>query len=84
MSKWTFKPNLKGFKELRNSAEMQAVLKEKAESIQSKAAASGGSYGSNVQAGATRAHARVYAADDKAKQDNLKNNILLKAIGGGS
>ncbi len=84
MSKWTFIPDPEGFTELRNSAEMQAILKEKADNVRGKAAASGGSYGCDVQAGATRAHARVYAENDAAKRANLKNNILLKALGGGS
>ncbi len=84
MSKWTFVPNLEGFRELRNSAEMQAILKEKADGVRAKAAAAGGSYGCDVQAGANRAHARVYAENDAAKRANLKSNILVKALGGGS
>lgn len=82
MSKdFEFKLNLPGLNELMKSSEMQAVLNEKAQSI---AAAAGEGYEiESAHPIQFVAIASVRASTWAAKRDNLKNNTLLKAMGGG-
>ncbi len=76
MSK-TFKLNRAGVRQLMQSTEMQAVLKEKASQIQARC---GDGYESDVMVGKNRANAMVRAATSKAKRDNMDNNTILKAV----
>ena len=70
-------------KEVRNmmrSSEMMAICREYAAGIASEA---GAGYGVSTYVGKTRVNASAYAETEKAHRDNLKNNTLLKALGGG-
>ena len=69
--------NEKGVRELLQSPEMAAICKEHAQTIANRA---GEGYMVTTYTGRTRVNASVYAATDKAKRDNLKNNTLLKAV----
>lgn len=80
MSNVKFKLNLAGLNELMKSAEMQSTLNAAAGQIQARAGA-----GYEVESAhpiSFVAIASVKAADYKARLDNLKNNTLLKAMGG--
>lgn len=80
MSNVRFKLNLAGLNELMKSAEMQSTLNAAAGQIQARAGA-----GYEVESAhpiSFVAIASVRAADYKARLDNLKNNTLLKAMGG--
>ena len=59
------------------SAEMQAILKERADSALNSL---GEGYKSDSRVGKNRANAMVYADTYRAKRDNLKNNSILKAV----
>lgn len=72
--------NYKGFNELRKSPEMQSVLAEHGQRILGTLPEG---YEGNVRAHQKRAVFYIYADSPEAKADNLKNNTLLKAIGGG-
>lgn len=79
-SKVKFKLNLAGLNELMKSEEMQSVLDSHASRIASAA-------GAGYEAEAAHpiqfiAIASVRAETQAAQRDNLKNNTLLKAIGG--
>lgn len=73
----TFKLNLNGLNALMKSSEMQSILNEGAESMQS---AAGGDY-EQAHPISFIAIASVKTANDKAKRDNKKNKTLLKASG---
>ncbi len=77
MSNFVFKLNRKGVAELMKSQAMQSVLKEHATTIKNRA---GDGYEQDIYVGKNRANAMVYADSIKAKRDNKKNNILLKAV----
>ena len=77
MSNFVFKLNRKGVAELMKSQAMQNVLKEHATTIKNRA---GDGYEQDIYVGKNRANAMVYADSIKAKRDNKKNNILLKAV----
>lgn len=71
--------NSAGIRDLLKSAEIQSVLNETAGEVARRA-------GEGYEAvpgtlGKTRANARVQAATNEAKKDNLENNTLLKALG---
>lgn len=84
MAKFTFKENISGFNELRNSNEVQELLLQKAKSIESSAKSkSGGSYTTDVKPGKTRAHARVKTADRRSRNMEYNHNCLLKSIDAG-
>ena len=72
MSKYKFELNRSGVRALLRSDEVKAILKSKAD-----AAAQACGNGYLMQ---TRVVARVSAVSAKAKQDNLKNNTILKAL----
>lgn len=80
MSKVKFELNRAGVRELMQSGEAIAVCKEYADAIQARA---GEGYEVTTYVGKTRANASVHAATPEARQDNLENNTLLKARGGG-
>ncbi len=77
MSKMKFKLNKPGVRELLKSAEMQALLEEKATGIKNRC---GDGYEQDVYVGRKRANAMVYPSSYEAAQDNLKNNTILKAV----
>ena len=68
-----------GIQELLKSDEMAAVCKEHAEAVAQRA---GDGYKVDTYVGKTRVNAMVSADSAKARKDNLKNNTLLKALGG--
>ena len=78
MSK-NFKLNRSGVRQLMQSQEMQAVLREKASKI---AARCGDGYEQDIMVGKNRANAQVWAETSQAKRDNSKNNTILKAVRG--
>lgn len=67
-----------GIQELLKSAEMQALLNSKAQSIAAKA---GDGYEYKVKVHSKRAAAYIYPESAKAIHDNFENNTLLKVIG---
>ena len=69
--------NSAGVREMLQSAEIQAVLRERANEI---AARAGDGYTTDVFAGKTRANASVFANTPEAIRDNLNNDTLLKAL----
>lgn len=80
MSKVEFELNLAGLNELMKSSEMQSTLNDVAAQIQARAGA--GYAVESAHPISFIAIASVYAGTKEAKQDNLKNNTLLKAMGG--
>lgn len=80
MSKnYKFELNKAGVRELMQSKEMQAVLSDKAQGIKNRC---GDGYEQDIQVGKNRANAMVWAAEPKAKSDNMENNTILKAVKG--
>lgn len=75
------KVNRGGAREILNSAEVQADLLRRAETIQ---AAAGPDYVADVQPGRSRAHAMVKTAGVAGVIDNARNNTLLRNLGRGS
>lgn len=75
MAKMKFKLNRDGVRSLMQSAEMQQVLKNYADTIADRA---GDGY--DVHIGPNRANVSVQTANAAAVQDNLDNNTLLKAV----
>lgn len=71
--------NSAGIQELLKSSEIEAVCKEYADKVANRA---GTGYEVNTQVGKTRVNAMVFADSFAARKDNLKNNTLLKALGG--
>ena len=80
MAKVKFKINSAGLVELMKSSQMQAVLAEYGSRIASSA---GSGYSYNRVKSGDRAKVFVYTKTKKARKDNLENNTLLKAVGGG-
>lgn len=81
MSKVKFKRNDKGVGELLKSPEAQALVMDIANKVQQRA---GDGYEASVIVGKYRARASVFTATYEAQRDNLENNTLLKALGGGA
>ncbi len=75
MSKFVL--NYAGVRALMQSAEMQSILKSKANNALNSL---GEGYKSDIHVGKNRANAMVYADTYQAKRDNLKNNSILKAV----
>lgn len=75
-----FELNNAGFRQLRNSPAMQAVLKEKADAVLARA---GGSeyYSADVQPGRTRAHAIVATSGKAGMAHEQKTGGLLRGLG---
>lgn len=74
MNNFSFELNREGVAELLHSNEMEEVLMEYANNIQSRA-------GKGFRAKQLRTRVVVVEAyTDKAKEKNLKNNTLLKAV----
>ena len=78
MAEVRFELNRKGVRELLRSEEVQQMLAGKAQRRMPDGCKV------DTQAGKNRANARITAVTDEARRDNLKNNTLLKAIGGKS
>lgn len=77
MSESKFVLNRAGVAELMKSAEMQAILKDKATAIRNRC---GDGYEQDIYVGKNRANAMVSAETIKAKRSNAKHNVLLKAV----
>lgn len=77
--KFKFELNRDGVKELLKSSEMQDVISGHANQVQN---AAGNGYGSEMTIGKNRCWATVRAETPHAYYSNLKNNTLLKALGG--
>lgn len=75
MSKVEFELNRSGIRTLMRSPEMQAVLKDRADTVKDRC---GDGYDSYVAQ--TRAVAVVETATPEAYNDNSANNTLLKAV----
>ena len=81
MAKIKFELNREGVKELLQSQDMQNVIQEYVDQVSERA---GKGFVGNVQIGKTRVVGQIKADGPKAYYKNLKNNILLKALGGGN
>jgi len=79
MTRVKFELNRAGVRELLQSAEAQALVREYASK---RAQGLGAGYEVETFIGFDRAHAAIKAADPEAMRDNLNNNTLLKALGG--
>lgn len=80
MSKVRVELNLRGVKELMNSNEIVAVLQEEADKIVKRCP--GGKYETSQWHGKTRANVSIATYDRKTYFKNLRDNELLKALGG--
>lgn len=69
--------NRAGVRELMQSPEMQAILKEHADAT---AAALGEGYEVTTRVGKNRANAEVAAVTYQTRKDQLENNTILKAL----
>lgn len=69
-----------GLRSLMHSTEMAAICKEQADKICGRC---GEGYATDTYHAQTRVIASVYTDDFKAMKDNLENNTMLKAMGGG-
>lgn len=78
MSKFHVELKSEGVRELLKSAEMGAICRELAEGIARRA---GSGYLVTTHVGVNRVNASVMTDTKEAKQDNMKNNTLLKAMG---
>lgn len=86
MSKIRFELNRAGVGELLKSEEMKGILESYAEQVRSRCtygSASPEEYETDTRVRGSRAVATVRAATPRARNSNLKNNTLLKALGGG-
>ena len=77
MSKVKIQLNSAGIRELLQSSEIMSVLEQEASS---RAASLGPGYSVNTYVGRNRCNAEILAETEEAKQDNLDNNTLLRAI----
>lgn len=69
---------------LRNSAEVQSDLVNRANRISNRAQTIGeGIFGANVQPGKIRARAIVYTGNLAAMRSNANQNILMKSLDAG-
>ena len=67
-----------GIRKLMSSEEVIEALEEKAKLVKNIA---GEGYDISRYSGLSRANVSVYADTKKARQDNIENNTLLKALG---
>jgi len=79
MAKTKFELNRSGVRELLRSPEMMAVCQGYADRALSSL---GDGYEVSTMTGRNRVNAEVRAETYAAKKDNLKNNSILKALGG--
>lgn len=69
--------NSEGVREMLKSAEMQSLLKERAQGAIERL---GGGYESTTYVGTNRANADIRATTNAAYKENLKSNTILKAL----
>ena len=67
-----------GIRALLKSEEVSSFVRETAEGVRGKCA---GDYEADTFMTPSRAVSSVYTASQKAMQDNLENNTLLRALG---
>lgn len=79
MAKTKFELNRSGVRELLRSPEMMAVCQGYADRALGSL---GDGYEVSTMTGRNRVNAEVRAETYAAKKDNLKNNSILKALGG--
>lgn len=79
MANVTIKLNSEGVRELLRSAEVMAECRSHADEM---GATLGAGYEVSEYTGTNRVNVSVIAVSQSAKQDNLDNNSLLKAVGG--
>lgn len=79
MAKTKFELNRDGVRDLLRSHEMATVCLDYANSALGRL---GAGYEVNTHLGPNRFNAEVCAVTYAAKKDNLKNNSILKALGG--
>lgn len=79
MANVTIKLNSEGVRELLRSAEVMAECRSHADEM---GATLGEGYEVSEYIGTNRVNVSVTAVSQSAKQDNLDNNSLLKAVGG--
>lgn len=79
MANITIKLNSEGVRELLRSAEVMAECRSHADEM---GATLGEGYEVSEYIGTNRVNVSVTAVSQSAKQDNLDNNSLLKAVGG--
>ena len=72
-----FELNEQGVRALLKSAEMEAILKERADKALRRLPSG---YESDTHVGKTRVNASVWTKTASAVKDNSKNNSLLKAV----
>lgn len=77
MSKFEFKLNRAGVRELLQSDGVMAMLSSEANS---RAASLGDGYSVNTYVGRNRCNAEICADTPEAQRDNLENNTLLRTI----
>lgn len=73
--------NYSGVRELLRSPEAKAICEKYANDACQRL---GEGHIVSTYTGPSRVNASVYAQSSKAKRDNMKNNTLLKALGGGA
>ena len=78
MANVVFKLNRAGVRELLQSPEMQKIIDEKCNTVQSTA---GEGFEKKVEVKGTRVVGVVHAETPKAYYQNLKHNTLLKSLG---
>lgn len=87
MAKVRFELDMKGLNALMRGEAMQAVLDEKGAQVQARAEATAqdpeARYSRSIWVGNWIAASQVRADNPEAIQENLRNNTLLKAKGGG-
>lgn len=71
--------NDSGIRELLCSSGVQNFLRGKARIVESAAAAGGGTFESEVSVGKIRARARIWTADQEAKEASSERSTLAKA-----
>lgn len=71
--------NSQGIQRMLKSPEVQALISEKVNNVAQRA---GDGFVGDVRIGRRRTVGRVHATSLKAHKKNMKNNILLKALGG--
>lgn len=78
-----FELNRQGVSELMKSSEMRAILRQYGEDAVSRLG-DGYEASDSDTSSSKRAKVKVQATTFKTRQDNLKNNTILKAVGGGA
>lgn len=79
MSEIKFVLNTEGVRELMKSAEMMAIVSEKANNA---LASLGAGYEVTTYNGLNRCNAEIAAVTYEAKKENAKSNTILKAVRG--